>query len=222
MAGGMGSTTPRRRHGPEAGPARTPAGSGGPSPQPPAAPSAWWRPAWVAATVTLALAAAVVGWWTLGSRGDGGRLTPAQGSRPPLNLVIITLDTTRADHVGAYGSREVETPVSRRLAREGVLFEQAMTTAPLTLPAHASILTGRFPPEHGVRDNGGFYLGPDQTTLAEILGPQGFKTGGFVAAYVLDAKWGIGQGFETYFDDFDMSKSRGGPSARFSVRPTKS
>ena len=205
----MGSTTPRRRHGPEAGPARTPAGSGGPSPQPPAAPSAWWRPAWVAATVTLALAAAVVGWWTLGSRGDGGRLTPAQGSRPPLNLVIITLDTTRADHVGAYGSREVETPALDRLAREGVLFEQAMTTAPLTLPAHASILTGRFPPEHGVRDNGGFYLGPDQTTLAEILGPQGFKTGGFVAAYVLDAKWGIGQGFETYFDDFDMSKSRG-------------
>jgi tetratricopeptide (TPR) repeat protein len=77
------------------------------------------------------------------------------------------------------------------------------------LPAHASILTGRFPPEHGVRDNGGFFLGPEQTTLAEMLGPQGFKTGGFVAAYVLDAKWGIGQGFETYFDDFDMSKSRG-------------
>ena len=145
----------------------------------------------------------------LGTRGDVGRITPAQGSRRPLNLVIITLDTTRADHLGAYGSREVETPALDRLAREGVLFEQAMTTAPLTLPAHASILTGRFPPEHGVRDNGGFYLGPDQTTLAEILGPQGFKTGGFVAAYVLDSKWGIGQGFETYADDFDMSKSRG-------------
>jgi len=140
-----------------------------------------------------------------------GSGSPASGrsGRPPLNLVVITLDTTRADHVGAYGSREVETPALDRLAREGVLFEQAMTTAPLTLPAHASILTGRFPPEHGVRDNGGFFLSPDQTTLAEMLAPQGFKTGGFVAAYVLDGKWGIGQGFETYFDDFDMSKSRG-------------
>jgi arylsulfatase A-like enzyme/Tfp pilus assembly protein PilF len=144
-----------------------------------------------------------------GSRGDGSTLTPGHGSRRPLNLVIITLDTTRADHVGAYGSRDVETPALDRLAREGVLFEQAMTSAPLTLPAHASILTGRFPPEHGVRDNGGFFLGPDQTTLAEILGPQGFKTGGFVAAYVLDSKWGIGQGFDTYVDDFDVSKSRG-------------
>ncbi len=205
----MGSRTPHRRQSPEGGPARTPAGSVGPSPQPPAAPSAWRRPAWAAAAVTLALAAAVAGWWMRGSRGDGSTLTPGHGSRRPLNLVIITLDTTRADHVGAYGSRDVETPALDRLAREGVLFEQAMTSAPLTLPAHASILTGRFPPEHGVRDNGGFFLGPDQTTLAEILGPQGFKTGGFVAAYVLDSKWGIGQGFDTYVDDFDVSKSRG-------------
>ncbi len=84
---------------------------------------------------------------------------PARLAEPALNLVIITLDTTRADHLGAYGSKDVETPALDRLARDGVLFEQAMTTAPLTLPAHASILTGRFPPEHGVRDNGGFFLG---------------------------------------------------------------
>jgi arylsulfatase A-like enzyme/Tfp pilus assembly protein PilF len=163
----------------------------------------------VAASVTLALAAAAASWWMLGSRGEGSRIAPAQRPRRPLNLVIITLDTTRADHLGAYGSPDVETPALDRLAREGVLFEQAMTSAPITLPAHSSIFTGRFPPEHGVRDNGGFFLSSDQTTLAEMLLPRGFRTGGFVAAYVLDGKWGIGQGFETYFDDFDMSKARG-------------
>lgn len=136
-----------------------------------------------------------------------GRLV-AGGSRHALNLVVITLDTTRADHIGAYGAGLVETPAFDRLAREGVLFEQAMTTAPLTLPAHASMFTGKFPPEHGVRDNGGFYLAPEQTTLAEMLQARGFRTGGFVGAYVLDAKWGIAQGFETYFDDFDPSRTR--------------
>ena len=83
-----------------------------------------------------------------------------------------------------------------------------MTTAPLTLPAHSSIFTGRFPPEHGARDNGGFFLAPDQVTLAEVLKDRGFRTGGFVAAYVLDSKWGIDQGFDTYVDDFDDVRKR--------------
>ena len=137
-----------------------------------------------------------------------GRL-PDGVDRQHLNLVVMTLDTTRADVLGAYGNREIETPALDRLAREGVLFEHAMATAPLTLPAHASIFTGRFPPEHGVRDNGGFFLSSEQATLAEMLGGQGFKTGGFIAAYVLDHKWGISQGFQTYFDDFDAGKNRG-------------
>ena len=80
-------------------------------------------------------------------------------SRDPLNVVVVTLDTTRADRIGAYGAKDVETPVFDRLASEGVLFEQAVSVAPLTLPAHSSIFTGKFPPEHGVRDNGGFFLG---------------------------------------------------------------
>jgi arylsulfatase A-like enzyme/tetratricopeptide (TPR) repeat protein len=168
------------------------------------------RALWAAGLLAVA-AIAAVGWWAWRSApgAAGGPAAALRGSRPALNLVVITLDTTRADHLGAYGSKDVETPAIDRLAQDGVLFEQAMTTAPLTLPAHASILTGRFPPEHGVRDNGGFFLGPEQTTLAEMLAPLGVKTGGFVAAYVLDGKWGIGQGFETYVDDFDMSKSRG-------------
>jgi arylsulfatase A-like enzyme/Tfp pilus assembly protein PilF len=101
------------------------------------------------------------------------------------------------------------TPVFDRLAREGVLFEQAMTSAPLTLPAHATMFTGGYPPQHGVRDNGGFFLDPAATTLAERLQTAGFRTGGFVGAYVLDSKWGLDQGFERYVDDFDLSKVSG-------------
>jgi arylsulfatase A-like enzyme/Flp pilus assembly protein TadD len=129
------------------------------------------------------------------------------GVRPDdLNLLLVTLDTTRADRIHAYGFDAVETPNLDRLAREGVLFEQAVSPAPLTLPAHSSIFTGTFPPAHGVRDNGGFFLDESQTTLAERLQAGGFTTGGFVGAYVLDHKWGIAQGFQTYFDDFDLSK----------------
>ncbi len=134
---------------------------------------------------------------------------PAGVTRDALNVVVITLDTTRADHIGAYGATDVKTPVLDRLAGEGTLFEHAMSSAPLTLPAHASMFTGRFPPEHGVRDNGGFFLAPDQVTLAEMFKERGFATGGFVAAFVLDRKWGISQGFDEYFDDFDISERRG-------------
>jgi len=129
------------------------------------------------------------------------------GVRPnDLNLLLVTLDTTRADRIHAYGFDGVSTPNLDRVAREGVLFEQAVAPAPLTLPAHSSIFTGKFPPAHGVRDNGGFFLDEKETTLAERLQARGFATGGFVGAYVLDHKWGIAQGFQTYFDDFDLTK----------------
>jgi choline-sulfatase len=146
------------------------------------------------ATAALALATLVASGCARGSR-----------AQPP-NLLFITLDTTRADRIHAYGFDGVETPNFDRLAREGVLFEQAVSPAPLTLPAHSSMFTGKFPPAHGVRDNGGFFLDERETTLAERLQAAGFSTGGFVGAYVLDHKWGIAQGFQTYFDDFDLSK----------------
>ncbi|HEX7137595.1 MAG TPA: sulfatase-like hydrolase/transferase, partial [Vicinamibacterales bacterium] len=123
-----------------------------------------------------------------------------------LNLLLVTLDTTRADRIHAYGFQGIETPNLDRLAAEGVLFEQAVAPAPLTLPAHSSIFTGKFPPAHGVRDNGGFFLDDRETTLAERLRDKGFATGGFVGAYVLDRKWGVAQGFQTYYDDFDLTK----------------
>lgn len=168
--------------------------------------------------LSLALAVALLSAganWLLGHRSsksasgvDLGRVT---GAVPPraMNVLVITLDTTRADRIGSYGDRNAETPTLDRLAREGVQFDQTMASAPLTLPAHSSIFTSRFPPEHGVRDNGGFFLSPDQLTLATLLKRQGFRTGAVVGAYVLDGKWGLNQGFETYVDDFDLSKLSG-------------
>ena len=157
------------------------------------------------------MTAGVIAWTavprTVTSRGGValGRL-PSGVSPSDLNVLIVTLDTTRADRIGAYGYKGIETPTLDRLAREGVLFEQASSAAPLTLPAHSSLFTGRFPPEHGVRDNGGFFLDPRETTLAEVLKGRGYATGAFVGAYVLDSRWGLNQGFDTYFDDFDLSK----------------
>ncbi len=172
------------------------------------------RRRWLWIVVVLALVAAGAASWSLRTRSARTAGGTALGSLPRgvardrLNLIVITLDTTRADRIGAYGARDVETPAIDQLAREGVLFEQAISAAPLTLPAHSSLFTGKFPPEHGVRDNGGFFLAPDQTTLAEMLKARGYKTGAFVAAYVLAAKWGLNQGFDTYVDDFDLSQTR--------------
>jgi len=164
----------------------------------------------VALLLAIAIAAAWLA-WPRPTRSPGGIELgglPAGVSRDRLNLVLVTLDTTRADRIGAYGARDVETPAIDALAREGVLFEQAVAVAPLTLPVHSTLFTGKFPPEHGVRDNGGFFLGAEQVTLAEVLKEKGYCTGGFVAAYVLDSKWGVDQGFDTYFDDFDLSKTK--------------
>jgi choline-sulfatase len=125
-----------------------------------------------------------------------------------LNVLLITIDTLRPDHLGSYGYAAAQTPALDALAARGLRFTQATTVAPLTLPAHASLMTGTFPAYHGVRDNGGFYLGDDQVTLARTLRSRGYRTGGFVSAFVLDGRWGIGQGFDRYFDDFDLAKYR--------------
>ena len=101
------------------------------------------------------------------------------------------------------------TPHIDRLAAEGVRFANASSTVPFTLPAHSSIMTGLYPPSHGVRENVGYVLGADRTTLAERFRDAGYRTGGFVSAFVLDARWGIGRGFDTYVDDFDLDSMAG-------------
>jgi arylsulfatase A-like enzyme/Flp pilus assembly protein TadD len=159
----------------------------------------------IAILALVALAAAIwVGWSRVRPvRSASGGALPSD-----VNLLVISLDTTRADRLGPYGFRGIATPALDRLAADGVVFKEAVTAAPLTLPAHTTIFTSRVPPAHGVRDNGGFFVDPSDTTLAEALKERGFKTGAFVGAYVLDSKWGLDQGFDTYFDDFDLSKYR--------------
>ena len=116
----------------------------------------------------------------------------------PLNVVIITLDTTRADRLPAYGFMGTSMPALDRLAREGVVFDQATSVAPLTLPAHTSLFTGLFPPGHGVRDNADEALAARHTTLAEVLHDRGFQTGAFVGSIVLGPERGLAPGFDRY------------------------
>ncbi|MEM1179393.1 MAG: sulfatase-like hydrolase/transferase [Acidobacteriota bacterium] len=123
------------------------------------------------------------------------------GDRPErLNVLLVTFDTTRADHIGAYGHRAARTPVLDALAAEGVLFESAYAPVPITLPSHSSLMTGKVPFVHGVRDNGLFVLGDEQLTLAEILKERGYRTAAAIASFPLTGQFGIGQGFDL-FDD---------------------
>ena len=122
------------------------------------------------------------------------------------NYILITLDTTRADRIGCYGFKRIETPIIDFFASRGVKFERCYSQTPLTLPSHATIMTGTLPLFHGVRDNGGFILPPQLKTLAKLFKEKGYETGAFVAAYVLDSKWGLNQGFDYYLDKFDLSK----------------
>jgi arylsulfatase A-like enzyme/Tfp pilus assembly protein PilF len=134
------------------------------------------------------------------------RLAARRPAPTDLNVVVVTLDTLRADRLGCYGFRGVATPNIDAVAAEGVLFEQATATVPLTLPSHTSIFTGLIPPKHGVRDNGGFFVDQKTTTLAERMKESGWTTGAFIGAWVLDSRWGLDQGFDTYSDRFDLSK----------------
>lgn len=122
------------------------------------------------------------------------------------DFILITVDTLRADRIGCYGFSQVKTPTIDSFASRGVKFDRCIATTPLTLPSHTSILTGTFPLFHGVRDNGGFIVPPELKTLAEVFKEQGYATAAFVGAYVLDSKWGLDQGFDYYFDRFDLSK----------------
>jgi len=128
------------------------------------------------------------------------------GTFPEMNVLLFTLDTTRADHLGCYGYPNIRTPNIDGLAADGVLFRNATAQVPLTLPSHSSIFTGTYPFVHGVRDNGGFYLGPEKITLAELLKQKGWATSAFVGAFVLDSRWGLNQGFDHYYDNFDFAK----------------
>ncbi len=121
--------------------------------------------------------------------------------RAPVNhILLVTIDTLRADRMGYMGS-DVATPNLDRLARSGAIFTQAITAAPITLPSHASILSGLYPTSHGIRFNGVFRLRDDVQTVAETLKAAGYTTGAFVGAFVLDRRFGLDQGFDLYDDE---------------------
>lgn len=125
---------------------------------------------------------------------------PAVTPAGPPGVLLLTLDTTRADALGAYGGRGARTPVLDGLAARGTRWTQAVTPSPLTLPAHTSLLTGLLPPEHGIRDNGTAVLPKDVPTVAAAFSSRGYATAAFVASRVLDRRFGLARGFQHYDD----------------------
>ncbi|MBC7348926.1 MAG: sulfatase-like hydrolase/transferase [Candidatus Aminicenantes bacterium] len=151
----------------------------------------------------LAIALAGLSTFIFLSRDSG--LKSVRGQKN-FNIILITVDTLRADRLGCYGFTPNVTPTMDRMAASGVRFENCIAQTPLTLPSHTTILTGTLPIYHGVRDNGGFVVPPQLQTLAEAFKTAGYKTAAFVSAYVLDSKWGLNQGFDYYFDRFDLGR----------------
>jgi tetratricopeptide (TPR) repeat protein len=149
----------------------------------------------------VAGAAGGAAWWLL----RGG--APGQG--PGFNVLLITLDTTRADYLGCYGYPAGHTPNIDRLADEGTRFAQCTAAAPSTLPSHSSIMTATYPYVHGARDNGHFQLSERNLTLAEIFREAGYVTGAHTAAYVVNHQFGLAQGFDTYVDCRQAHERRG-------------
>jgi len=126
--------------------------------------------------------------------------------KPTFNVVLITIDTLRADHVGCYGYKQIKTPNIDSVAADGVRFERAFTPVPVTLPSHTAILTGTYPMLSGMHDFSGNKLSPQQVTLATVLKQAGYVTGAVVASAVLDSRFGLNQGFDFYYDHFDFSR----------------
>src|SRR5687768_16707566 len=116
-----------------------------------------------------------------------GKVKP--GAYKDFNVLLITLDTTRADRLPIYGYKGVETPNLNRLAQRSYVFDDALAHVPLTLPSHASMLTGLLPMTHGVRDNAGSLLSPGIETLPEVLRANGYRTVAFISSFVLDSRW---------------------------------
>lgn len=131
---------------------------------------------------------------------DAGKTVPSETGEGSINVLLITIDTLRRDHLGCYGNRGVKTPRIDELAKRGVLFDRCVAQAPITLPSHSSILTGTFPIYHGVHDNGYYRLDGDALSLSEVLGEAGYATSAFVSAFPLDAGFGLDQGFDHYDD----------------------
>jgi tetratricopeptide (TPR) repeat protein len=133
--------------------------------------------------------------------------SPSGGGVAGLNVLVITLDTTRADALGLYGNPHAVSPRIDELGRTGLVFESCYTPVPLTLPAHCSLFTGRYPAAHGVRNNGTYVLPPSERTMARIFKDAGYETAAFVASFTVAGKFGLAQGFDVYDEDFETGRA---------------
>lgn len=140
----------------------------------------------------------------LGYIGWAQPLSAADTSKP--NVIFITVDTLRADHLHCYGDTQIQTPNIDALAKTASRFTHAFTPVPITLPAHSSIFTGDYPMATGMHDFSDNKLAPSAVTLAEVLRQNGYSTAAFIGSAVLDSRFGLNQGFDTYFDHFDFSR----------------
>jgi choline-sulfatase len=150
-----------------------------------------------------------VGWFVAWQFGLSGCERLAPPPEPPLRVVLITIDTLRADHVGCYGAARAHTPHLDAAAANGVRFETAVSPTPLTLPSHASLMTGLDPPSHGIRHNSIYVLRAGIPTLAQRMREAGFETAAFVGAAVLSKRFGLARGFGNYDDTFGGGRMSG-------------
>ena len=133
---------------------------------------------------------------------------PASAETPSANVILVTIDTLRADRLGCYGNRSIPTPTADRLARDGVIFRRAIAQVPLTLPSHVAILTGTYPMWNGVEDLTTAGLGPGIPTLAEVFKRHGYLTAAFVSSFVLNSMWGLNRGFDLYDDAITLEGAK--------------
>jgi len=165
------------------------------------------RVVWLAAGVGVAAVVAFLTWPVVR---PAWRERQLRALPRPLDVVLITMDTTRADKIGAFGGDRGTTPVLDDLARRGVIFEKAYSHVPLTLPSHASLMTGLTPARTGIHDNVTFVLDAAPPVLAEAFARGGYRTGAFVSTLILERRYGLGRGFEEYDDEMTGEEGEGG------------
>jgi arylsulfatase A-like enzyme/Flp pilus assembly protein TadD len=168
------------------------AAAASPAPQPHAS-----RAPLIAGVVALVVILAAGAWFAFRRAG-----AVAGGSEPPQDIILVTIDTLRADAISFTGSTKSKTPFIDELASGGVYFRHAHSHNVVTLPSHTNILTGLLPYQHGVRENAGFVLDPKHHTVAAYLKKAGYATGAFIAAFPLDARFGLGADFDVYNDEY--------------------
>ncbi|HEY7161699.1 MAG TPA: sulfatase-like hydrolase/transferase, partial [Acidobacteriota bacterium] len=151
---------------------------------------------WKSFTIVLVFFLLIVVAIFLWHAGTPGPLQKAEH----LNFVLISIDTTRADAIGVYGNEQIKTPVIDSFAQGGALFQNAVAHVPLTLPSHTTLMTGLLPAKNGVRDNHGYRLKQTIPTMASLFRNKGYKTAAFVSSIILDHRFGLDHGFDTYND----------------------